>query len=540
MKFKKIFLIYCFLLIFLVMGSAYSSQDINCTDADEPTLTSIHEEAISEESDDFNCSVAGINVGEEYEDFVRMEFTKDYDVKGNITVIIDDEVYFDCPMKDKLRNITDFYYDIFYEKYDGNFDYIAFIDVCELKQPVSYGNHTLAIKNTWDGGERLLVNTTLKTYFTFYLISPYLNYGGDKGTIYVRLPEDADGTLTLQFNGKVRKVDYNDGKAFLEISYKDLKLGKNDIVAKLTNDSKYPDTTDSTVCDVVPQILPGTLISSYFIINNEEKAYVTINVDKSMGGTLKLFNTVEKDEYDEYEHSYYTVYSKGSKLLSSVKVVDGVGKLTINKFKPGNYHLYLEYKYKNYEYAQVCHLIVVKNNPKISVSFNTKSIYEGEKVKATIKSPKCNEWMGYMIDGEKVDNDISLKNGKVSKTFSKLKPGTHKIRFYIYEDKIQYSKVFTIKVKSKISLNAKNVVFKKSSKKFTLKATLKIKGKVAKYKKVSFKLKGKTYKVKTNKKGIAKITLKKSKLNKIKVGQKIKFQVSYGKKTVGKYIKIKK
>ena len=48
-------------------------------------------------------------------------------------------------------------------------------------------------------------------------------------------------------------------------------------------------------------------------------------------------------------------------------------------------------------------------------------------------------------------------------------------------------------------------------------------------KKVIFKFNGKTYKVKTNKKGVAKVIIKKSILKKLKVGKKVKYQVSYGK-----------
>ena len=76
----------------------------------------------------------------------------------------------------------------------------------------------------------------------------------------------------------------------------------------------------------------------------------------------------------------------------------------------------------------------------------------------------------------------------------------------------------------------------KRSKNFKVTATLnkKVKGK---YVYVSFN--GKTYKAKTNKKGVATITIKKSALKKI-VGKKIKYQVIYGQKVINKSVKIKK
>jgi len=73
-----------------------------------------------------------------------------------------------------------------------------------------------------------------------------------------------------------------------------------------------------------------------------------------------------------------------------------------------------------------------------------------------------------------------------------------------------------------------------------VKATLKEGKKALKNKKVTFKFKGKKYKAKTNKKGIAKVTVKKSVLKKLKVGKKVKYQVTYLKDTVKRSVKVKK
>ncbi|WP_296872103.1 hypothetical protein [uncultured Methanobrevibacter sp.] len=57
---------------------------------------------------------------------------------------------------------------------------------------------------------------------------------------------------------------------------------------------------------------------------------------------------------------------------------------------------------------------------------------------------------------------------------------------------------------------------------------------------MTFKFKGKKYKAKTNKKGIAKVIIKKSVLKKLKVGKKVKYQVTYLKDTVKRSVKVKK
>ena len=84
----------------------------------------------------------------------------------------------------------------------------------------------------------------------------------------------------------------------------------------------------------------------------------------------------------------------------------------------------------------------------------------------------------------------------------------------------------------------------KKAKKLIISAKLKVNGKLVAGKKLTFKFKGKTFKVKTNKKGVAKLTIKskvlKKLLKKVKAGKKVKYQVSYGKKTVKKTLKVKK
>ena len=91
-----------------------------------------------------------------------------------------------------------------------------------------------------------------------------------------------------------------------------------------------------------------------------------------------------------------------------------------------------------------------------------------------------------------------------------------------------------------LKLTLKSVKIKKSAKKLVLTAKL-TKGKtLIKGKKITFKFNGKTYKAKTNKKGIAKVTIKKNILKKLKVGKKVKYQAKYDKLTVKKTAKVEK
>ncbi|MEE1335938.1 hypothetical protein [Methanobrevibacter sp.] len=96
----------------------------------------------------------------------------------------------------------------------------------------------------------------------------------------------------------------------------------------------------------------------------------------------------------------------------------------------------------------------------------------------------------------------------------------------------------TIKVKQVLS--AKTLKVKKSARKIILKANLKQGKKALKNKKVTFKFKGKKYTAKTNKKGIAKVTIKKNVIKKLKAGKKYSYKVTYLKNTIKKYIKVKR
>jgi ribosomal protein S4 len=104
-----------------------------------------------------------------------------------------------------------------------------------------------------------------------------------------------------------------------------------------------------------------------------------------------------------------------------------------------------------------------------------------------------------------------------------------------------YKTTSKLVVKQTMKLVKKTVKVKKG-KKIVLKAKVKLSnGKAVKGKVIKFKFKGKYYKAKTNKKGIAKVTIKKkSVLKKLKKGKKYKYTAIYNKNKVSGKVKIKK
>lgn len=89
-------------------------------------------------------------------------------------------------------------------------------------------------------------------------------------------------------------------------------------------------------------------------------------------------------------------------------------------------------------------------------------------------------------------------------------------------------------------LTASKVTVKKSAKKLTLNVKLKINDKLVKGKVVKFKFKGKTYKVKTGKNGVAKKVLGKKIIKKLKKGKTYNVKITYLKTTIKTTVKVKR
>ena len=144
------------------------------------------------------------------------------------------------------------------------------------------------------------------------------------------------------------------------------------------------------------------------------------------------------------------------------------------------------------------------------------------------------------VAGEKVTFTINKK----TKTVTTNKNGIAKIKItdipkkYTITTKFK-GKTYKNTVTVKQVLKTKKVTVKKTAKKFNLLATLKINGKLIKGKVIKFKFNGKTYKAKTNNKGVAKVTIKKNVIKKLKKGKTYTVKVTYVKDTIKTTVKVK-
>ncbi|MBR4397537.1 MAG: hypothetical protein IKS93_06775, partial [Methanobrevibacter sp.] len=170
------------------------------------------------------------------------------------------------------------------------------------------------------------------------------------------------------------------------------------------------------------------------------------------------------------------------------------------------------------------------NNKNIAVDYNGGEYFS---VKVVTEN-------GHAVVGASVKFTINGKNINTktdSNGIAKIKitdvPKTYTIKT-IYK-----GKTYTNKVTVKQVLTTSKVTVKKTAKSFTLKATLKINGKLVKGKTIKFKLNGKTYTVKTNAKGVAQKTLNKNVINKLKKGKTYTVQVTYLKDTIKTTLNVK-
>ena len=172
------------------------------------------------------------------------------------------------------------------------------------------------------------------------------------------------------------------------------------------------------------------------------------------------------------------------------------------------------------------------NNKNITVDYGSGSYFTVQVVTAD----------GHAVGaGAKVTFTINKK----TKTVTTDKNGIAKIKITDIPKKYTITtkymgKTYKNTVTVKHVLKTSKITVKKTAKKFTLKATLKINGKLVKGKIIKFKFNGKTYKAKTNKIGIAQKILTKKVINKLKKGKTYTVKVTYLKDTIKTTVKVKK
>ena len=402
---------------------------------------------------------------------------------------------------------------------DGKLQYngtSCFLYLNDMKEKITIGRHYVSVK-WWDGkNETPIKSRTINVGYNFYLDDEFYDspfYLGEDATFLICLPYDATGDIYVTFDGKTQKVAREKGRyVYYKIKTSSLKLKTYKFHMELKNDPFYPEKTYETNIEFTHKI-------TYHDLAVGETGYVSIYLPKSFKGTLKLYNVKHDKKY--------------GKAIKSVAVKNGRADIPLTYSKTGSKTLIAEYVNGKYKYDQYFSFDIKKNEKKVSASVSAKTIKADKTLKVKIKGPVTFYQTFYVYADNKLVKTKHLKNGKATVSVKFKTTGTHIVKVISseYYGKF-FSKTFKIKVKkADVQLKLKKASVKKSAKKLTVKVTLKIKGKAKKGLKVKFKFNKKKYTAKTNKKGIAKITIKRSVLKKLKVGDSVKYQASY-KKTV--------
>ena len=288
-------------------------------------------------------------------------------------------------------------------------------------------------------------------------------------------------------------------------------IGTYQVLAKFIDDSSYKGSSSTAEFTVIPVDIPEEIET-----NNE--GIFTLEFPDDAEGTLTVF--IDGVKYKVYD------------------IIGGILKIDLSD-KKGKYNITFEYSGdKNYPAFKKDANATIQTNPSITAS-NAKVLYSaGTTYKITVYKNK-----GILAKSVSVTIKLNNKKLKPIKTNSKgvasfkvtQTPGTYKLKI------TSLGKTVTKTLTVKHIVTLKTVTVKKSAKKLILQATLaKVNKKYLKKKTVTFKFNGKTYKAKTNAKGVAKVTIKSSVLKKLKIGKKITYQATYLKDTVKKTVKIKK
>lgn len=359
------------------------------------------------------------------------------------------------------------------------------------------GNYTL--KYSYEGDERYY-NLSDEFNFTvsYSIVVPDLIFINENPQVSLTLPNNASGNLEVYINGTLYKsIKLTDGDAV--ISLKSLIPGKYDLLAKYVGDDYNVTDTDAGIT-IEPDI-----ICPYEIICGEDK-YITVVGSKGVGATA--------------------TFIVGSKNYT-VKFKDGKARFPLKKLKIGEYDVEVKYEDENgFECMLYSYVDVVKSSVKIS---GVKSYYsQNAKVKVYVGGKLAkNTYVTFKI-GKKTLKVKTDKKGIATVRTSHLKPG----KYTIAASYLGAKSVKKLTVKHILSL--KKIKVKKSTKKVVLTAKLSIK---LKNKVIKFKFNGKALKVKTNKKGVAKVIFKHLKL---KSGKKITYSAAYLKDTVKRTLRVGK
>ena len=352
-------------------------------------------------------------------------------------------------------------------------------------------------------------------------------------TIVTAMIEDVEQTIELEITQADPKLSYKDQETTynksttINIQYKPEATGKVNV--KLEGQQFNYTLTD---LDLNTIISLGDINSDTYTVTVEylgdenfikANATGTLTVKKVQTEIIPTADTINliAEDTSKIGYSLNPEDAMGEIAFTSsnakVVTVDSTG--AIKAIGGGTATITLALSSTNYEAPNATVTVTVsKKDTKITAASVTTTYKVNKNLVITLKDNKGNPISGVQVTVNMGSNKkyTTDKNGQVKVAIASLVPKTYtaKISFAgnnIYKDSSATAKVTVKKATPKITAKAKTFKYETKTKKYTI--TLKDnKGKVLKNKKVTLKVKGKTYTAKTNSKG--KATFKLSKLTK--------------------------
>ena len=338
----------------------------------------------------------------------------------------------------------------------------------------------------------------------------------------------------------------------------------NNITVIIDNKEYSSEVTGNTTYITIPNLVAGNYTAS--VVYKGDDTYFT----KSVPLDVKVLDVIIKAEnvekfYRGPQKLNITVVDSDGKLLTHETITVKIANETVEVTTDENGEALVDLDMAVGSYVGEITLnrtnenvsVIIKSS--ISVSSNQSVINGDNGFEAKLVdgegSALVNTNVTFTVDGKQITKTTNANGvAKLTKAEIGAEGMQHKITVInpVNNESVSYvvslSKTTPAKpsvkpvVTQKIVLKAakKTVKIKRSAKKLVIKATLKINGKNVKGKIIKFNFKGKTYKAKTNKNGVAQVIIKKNIIKKLKKGKSYTAKITYSKKVAKTIVKVVK
>ena len=324
---------------------------------------------------------------------------------------------------------------------------------------------------------------SISIVYDFDLLSEYFIYGEDN-IIEIILPDTLNNKLlTVEINGtkyafkrpayagnNFIEINISTGNNFIEINISKLQAGKYSMHISYPGDDRF-EAKD----EIINFTVNYNIISPDYV-EYKDTSFVYLNLPEDAHGNLVVY--------------------MDDKLFGNVTLKNGYAKIRVDTLLPGFHSMKVGYSGDDYEVEEYETLIHAAGRMTVSYSFTA-----GQNKYVVYDMPESSGgYVVFTINGK--EHKVNVKNGKAMYSLKNLKAGDYEICIDYYRNGELISGDYAdIEVKkSKIKI----LSYKMSSKSIKVKIKLNKPMKTTVY----AKFMGKTYKIKTNSKGIG--TFKKS------------------------------